>query len=108
MAVRQFTSKARFARAVKPVWDRCRRNRHRPTTERHRHPAGVIRGHCGYYGLTGNGRRLANFRLAVVKAWRRWLGRRHRGAGPSWDRFKAIPALLPLPQAKVVHSIHAT
>ena len=108
MVVRQFTSKARFARAVKSVWDWCKRNRHRPIAEQHQHLAGVIRGHCGYYGLAGNGKRLANFRLAVVNAWRRWLGQRHRGAGLSWDRFKAILALLPLPQAKVVHSIYAT
>ena len=89
-------------------WDWCKRNRHLPIAEQHGHLASVVRGHCGYYGLTGNGKRLANFRLAVVNAWRRWLGQRHRGAGLSWDRFKAILALLPLPQAKVVHSIYAT
>ena len=69
----------------------------------------MIRGHCGHFGLTGNGngKRLSHFRLEVVRAWRRWLGQRHRGPGLSRARFNAIQALFPLPQAKVVRSIYA-
>ena len=107
LVVRQVTAKDRFARAARSVWDWCKRNRHLPIAEQHRHLAGVIHGHCGYFGLTGNGKRLANFRLEAVRAWRRWLGQRHRGSRLSWDRFNAIQALFPLPQAKVVHSIYA-
>ena len=107
LVVRQITAKDRFARAVRSVWDWCKCNRHLPILEQHRHLAGVIHGHCGYFGLTGNGKRLASFRLEVVRAWRRWLGQRHRGSRLSWDRFNAIQALFPLPQAKVVHSIYA-
>ncbi|MCB9889580.1 MAG: hypothetical protein H6836_08370 [Planctomycetes bacterium] len=32
-----------------------------------------IRGHCAYYGLTGNARSLAVFRYAVLQIWRKWL-----------------------------------
>ena len=105
--VRQFTAKERFARAVKSVWNWCKEHRHMPLGDQCRHLAGVIRGHCAYYGLTGNGKRLSRFRDAVVKSWRRWLGRRHRNGRISWDRFKAILARFPLPTAKITRSIYA-
>ena len=73
--VRQFTARKRFARAVKSVWAWCKQHRHMPLGDQHRHLASVIRGHCTYYGLTGNGKRLSRFRDAVVRSWRYWLAR---------------------------------
>ncbi|MDE0209678.1 MAG: reverse transcriptase domain-containing protein, partial [Boseongicola sp.] len=106
--VRQFTAKARLARAAKSVWNWCKEHRHMPLGDQCRHLASVIRGHCAYYGLTGNGKRLSAFRTAVLRSWRRWLGRRHRDGSISWDRFNAILARFPLPKAKVTRSIYAS
>ena len=104
--VRQFTAKDRFARSVKKVWEWCKTHRHMPIGDQCRYLAAVIRGHCAYYGLTGNGKRLSAFRDAVVRSWRRWLGRRHRDGQISWNRFKTIFKLFPLPQATVTRSIY--
>ncbi len=104
--VRQFTAKDRFARAVKKVWEWCKTHRHMPIGDQCRYLTAVIRGHCAYYGLTGNGKRLSAFRDAVVRSWRRWLGRRHRDGRISWNRFKTIFKLFPLPQATVTRSIY--
>ena len=108
LVVRQFTARSRLARAVKSVWDGCKRNRHRPLAVQHRHLARVIRGHCGYYGLTGDKARLSGFRHLVTRTWRYWLSRRHRGSPMTWAQFRGILARLPLPPARVVHSIYAT
>ena len=54
--VRQITAKGRFARALKLVHDWCKRHRHLPIAAQRDHLAKVIRGHCAYYGLTGNGK----------------------------------------------------
>ena len=59
--VRGITAKSRFARAVKVVYDWCKRNRHVPLKQQQEHLSRVIRGHCGYYGLTGNSKRLSGF-----------------------------------------------
>ena len=107
LVVRQFTARSRFIRACRSAWDWCKRNRHLPIAEQHGHLASVIRGHCGYCGLTGNSYRLAAFRDAVLRSWRRWLGRRHRNGRLSWAAFNAIHSRLPLPAAKAVHSIYA-
>ena len=87
----------------------CRTRRHLPLEDQQRHLASVIRGHCAYYGVTGNSRRLARFRETVIRSWRYWLGRRHRTGGwIVWGRFSAILARFPLPTAKVTRSIYST
>ena len=78
-----------------------------PLGDQCRHLASVIRGHCAYYGLTGNGKRHSRFRAAEIRSWRRWLGRRHRNGWISWERFNATFARFPLPSAKVTRSIYA-
>ena len=71
--VRQITAKDRYARALASVTEWCRRNLHRPFREQHSHLSQVIRGHCAYYGITGNGRRIRWFHHQLVRIWRKWL-----------------------------------
>ena len=106
--VRQVTAKSRYARAVKMVHDWCRRNRHAPIAQQQEHLARIIRGHCNYYGLTGNGKRLGWFRHQVIRSWRKWLSRRHRAGRLNWDRMNELLKRHPLPPAKVMRSIYAT
>jgi len=65
-----------------------------------------LRGHFGYYGITGNGGALHRFRDAVARAWRKWLSRRTRGSSLSWDTFNRLLKRYPLPPALVVHSVY--
>lgn len=104
--VRQFTAKGRLARAINVVWGWCKNHRHQPLENQQRHLALVIRGHCNYYGLTGNSKQLTRFREAVVRIWRRWLGRRSRDGTINWKKFNAIFARFPLPKAMVMRSIY--
>ena len=106
--VRRVTAKSRYARAVKMVYDWCKRNRHAPLAQQQEHLARVIRGHCNYYGLTGNGKRLAWFRNQVIRTWRKWLSRRRRAGHLTWDRMNELLRRHPLPPAKVTRSIYAT
>ncbi len=108
MVVRQFTARSRYRRAVKAVWQWCKHHRHRPLEDQQRHLASVIRGHCNYYGLTGNGKLLSRFRDAVVRSWRRWLGRRHRDGRLSWDKMSILLRHHPLPYTKVMRSIYVS
>ena len=104
--VRQVTAKDRSARAARKVWEWCKTHRHMPIGGQCRYLTAVIRGHCAYYGLTGNGKRLSGFRTVVVRSWRYWLGRRHRNGRITWDRYNAILKLFPLPHATVTRSIY--
>ena len=106
--VRQFTAKRRYARALKAVNEWCRRHRHEPLEAQREHLARMLRGHCNYYGLTGNGNRLSAYRYELTRIWRKWLSRRSRKSRVDWASMNALLRQHPLPPARVVHSIYAT
>ena len=64
----------------------------------------MIRGHCAYYGLTGNGQRLEWFRYQVIRIWRTWLARRSRLRCLNWDRMADILKRHPLPPVTFTRS----
>ena len=101
--VRQITAKDRYARALAAVTEWCRQNLHRPFREQHAHLTRMLRGHCAYYGITGNGRRIRWHYHQVVRIWKKWLGRRGRHSHLPWSRFRAMLAKYPLPPALIVH-----
>ena len=105
--VRQITAKSRLARAVKTVYEWCKNNRHQPLSDQQAHLAQAIRGHCAYYGLTGNSKSVAVFRHEVARSWRKALSRRSRTGRVNWQQMNALLARFPLPQAKVMRSIYA-
>ena len=105
--LRQVTAKKRFARALQSAKAWCKRHRHAPLAAQQARLASVIRGHCNYYGITGNSKRLSQFRHEVVCIWKKWLSRRSRKSRVNWERMARILQTYPLPPAKVVRSIYA-
>jgi len=105
--VYQTTAKDRYARALASVSEWCGRNRHRSFREQHARLSQVIRGHCAYYGITGNGRRIRWYHHQVERIWRKWLSRRGRHGNVPWSRFRAMLARSPLPAALIVHKYAA-
>jgi group II intron reverse transcriptase/maturase len=101
--VRQITAKDRYARALAAVTEWCRRNLHRPVRDQHAHLSRVIRGHCAYYGRTGNSRRIGWYRHRLQRIWKKWLARRGRQSNLTWERFNAMLARRPLPPARIIH-----
>lgn len=108
MAVQRKTSASRFRRALKRVAQWCREHRHLPVRDQHKTLRKKLRGHYGYYGITGNARMLVKFFYAVKGVWRRWLNRRSDSAKMRWERFKRLLQRYPLPRAQVVQSALAT
>lgn len=104
--IRQRTAKDRFSRALVALDDWCRRARHRPVVEQHKALVQKLRGHYQYYGVTGNWRRLANFRYQVMGIWRKWLNRRSQRGGMTWERFYRLERRLPLPHPHIAHSAY--
>jgi len=98
------TEKGRFGRAMKKIAEWCRVNHHIPIGDQHRILSQKLLGHYAYYGISGNYQRLQSFLFEVEKVWRKWLGRRHRGHGIPWQRFRGLRQRYRLPAARVVHS----
>ena len=103
--VKRKTSPGRMERGVRAIAQWCRRNRHRPLDEQQRVLSQKLRGHCAYYGITGNSSSLSAFRMRVHRTWRSWLSRRNRERSMTWDRFKRLLERYPLPPAIAIHSV---
>ena len=74
--VKPKTARQRVSRGLKRIAEWCRRNRHRPVAEQHKELCQKLRGHFAYYGITGNGLWLKQFRQGVRRIWQKWLHRR--------------------------------
>jgi RNA-directed DNA polymerase len=104
--VKRKTSDDRFRRAVRSVTEWCRRNRHEPVRDQRQTLCLKLRGHYGYYGITGNFAALSRFQRCVQDAWFKWLNRRDQGRHITWQKF--VDVLVPsLPRPRVVHSVYA-
>ena len=102
------TSRKRLNRALKRVNEWCRDNRHEKLSRQVEKLGLKLKGHFGYYGITGNLRSLEEFRWRVIRQWRYWLNRRDREHGSMpWERMKRLLDFWYLPAAKVVHSVFA-
>lgn len=102
--VKRKTSASRLSRGLRAINEWCRDHRHEPLAEQQQALSQKVRGHCAYYGITGNSNCLSAFRLWVVRTWRYWLSRRNRERGMTWDRFNRLLARYPLPAAVAIHS----
>jgi len=104
--VRRKTASKRFTAAVRRVRWWCRRNRHLPVEAQHEALCRKLRGHYGYFGITGNHTALEHFLQAVYGVWRYWLDNRSQRAQMTWGRFARLRKRYPLPPPRVVHSVY--
>jgi group II intron reverse transcriptase/maturase len=104
--IKRKTAMKRLRRAMKLLWRWCQYNRHMGILEQHRKLCSKLRGHYQYYGIRCNFRMLERVYFLVRRAWRRWLGRRHRSGHISVEKFKStIEAAFPLPRPRIIHNI---
>ena len=99
----QFTAKERFARTLKVFLQQCRRMMHWPLKTQHARLCRMLKGHYGYFGITGNYRRLMRLHHEVRRLWRRWLARRSSKSYLTWERFERALTRWALPPPRIVH-----
>ena len=104
--VKQKTAASRIRRTLKAANAWCRANRHRPIRDQHQILCQKLRGHYGYFGITGNSACLGSVYQAVKRLWCKWLRRRsYAAAKRGWPRwFDLINHHYPLPPPVAVHS----
>lgn len=103
--IRRRTMRSRLARAIRRIWEWCRDHRHMPIAEQCKALGQKLRGHYGYFGITGNYEALERFHEAVKRAWRKWLGRRSQRGRIRWKRFDQLLSHHCLPPPRAVHSV---
>lgn len=106
--VGQKTMSSRLTRAIRSVAAWCRRYRHTKVKWQHMVLSRKIRGHYGYYGITGNSDALKSFYRQATRTWRKWLERRSQRGRMNWERFNRLLKRYPLPTPVVARSIYRT
>lgn len=95
--IKQKTAKGRFQRALKRITEWCKEHRHMPVRKQQQGLALKLRGHYGYFGITGNSRAVSRFSHWVRGIWRKWLDRRSQQRHMPWERFGQFLKRYPLP-----------
>jgi group II intron reverse transcriptase/maturase len=106
LVVKRKTAPSRFTRALRKVNEWLRTHSHWRIAEQQKALGAKLRGHYGFYGVTGNVSALKRFADEVRRVWRKWLNRRSQRRKMPWDRFQRLLNRYPLPPPRVVHSIY--
>ena len=100
--VKRKTQRQRAIRKLKELRQAMKRRRHEKMRVQRDWLAAVLRGHYGYYGITGNSRWLWRFHDQVKAAWLQALRRRSQRPHLPWRRFHALLAVFPLPPPRIM------
>jgi RNA-directed DNA polymerase len=65
--------------------------------------AAKLRGHYGYYGVSGNSRMIGRFGYVTIRAVKKWLNRRSQRKSFNWKQLNAYLSHYPLPRPHIVH-----
>jgi hypothetical protein len=103
--VKQRTAKDRFRRALKRVGDWCREHRHDGVRAQQTALTQKLRGHFGYFGITGNFEAIRRFFRKVTEAWRKWLSRRSHRASMPWSQMERLLERYPLPKPRIMRPL---
>jgi group II intron reverse transcriptase/maturase len=101
--VKQFTAKDRLARSLKAFNQQCRLMRHWPLELQRERLCQMLNGHYGYFGISGNGRRLGKLHFRVRRLWYAWLSRRSWKSFLTWEKYERVLWRFPLPLPRIVH-----
>lgn len=102
--VKRKTASDRSTRFLRQLNQWCQDNRHAPLAWQHAQLLSKLRGHSGYYGITGNSRSLSSLHHWVKRIWCKWLNRRSRTSHLTWERFNLLLERYPLPNPRVCHA----
>jgi len=101
--VKRKTAKKKLNRSMKAIWKWCRNNRHMNIKEQWELLNSKLRGHYQYYGVRSNYKSLEAYYEYLMKAWKRWLGRRSRDGYISYAKFERMLEKYPLLLPQIVH-----
>lgn len=100
------TARGRLTRAMCAINQWCRDNRHLALDKQWQALKIKLRGHYGYYGISGNSRQLNKFRENVRRYWFKWLNRKGKRACLDWEAYVQILKRFPLPMPSITVKLY--
>jgi len=96
------TMSKRFTAKLKVYKEWLKANRTLPTADIMKLTAAKLRGHFAYYGVTDNSKSIRNFAYQVLLILFKWLNRRGKRGCYTWEKFKKLLKLFPLPKPRIL------
>jgi group II intron reverse transcriptase/maturase len=106
--VKRKTQATRMVRKLKDLRVEMRKRWHVPVPEQYAWLCRVLRGHYDYYGVIFNARALRQFYRLVMRIWLKAMKRRDRKNKVSWQQFKRLLVIYPLPKPTIHQPWHGT
>lgn len=103
--IKKQTARKRRNRFMRMLWKWCKESRHDPLRMQHETLCSKLRGFYQYFGVRSNFKVLEVVYEYAIKAWRHWLGKRHRDGRISHEKFRRTLMTYPLPLPRIVHNI---
>ena len=103
--IKKKTARKRRNRFMRILWSWCKANMHKTLREQHETLCSKLKGYYQYFGVRGNYKVLEVVYEYALKAWKHWLGRRHRNGKLSFRKFSSLLVRYPLPKPRIVHNI---
>jgi hypothetical protein len=103
--IKKQTARKRRNRFMRMLWSWCKDSRHDPISLQHAMLCSKLRGFYQYFGVRGNYKVLEVVYEYAQRAWKHWLGRRHRDGRISHEKFRRTLKAYPLPRPRIVHNI---
>lgn len=100
--VLRHTISKRLIAKLKVLKDELRRRLHWPVPKVGKWLRVVVLGHCRYYGLPGNSRKLESFVYHLTHLWFKTLRRRSQRHKINWDRMNRLAARW-IPSPRICH-----
>ena len=88
LGVRTSKKKLKSKQQAAKAWLKEQKNK--PIVSTLKSLALVMRGHCNYYGISGNSKDIRSFHLYLITATYRMLTRRSQKSKLTWDKFRRI------------------
>jgi len=102
--MRHNTKKKSLSKAIRKIWEHCRRHMHNELASQQAALNRRLVGHYNFYGVVGNYRQLNKLYRRARSAWRYWLNRRTRGNPMPWETFEKVLRKYPLRSPYIPHS----
>lgn len=92
------TRSARLRKALVAISEWCRSHMHYSLKLQHAGLSAKLRGHFGYFAVSGNGKKVYELLQRATRIWFYWLRRRSNRCRPTWEWFGRYLATYPLPK----------
>lgn len=102
--IKRKTASSRMRQGLARMKEWISRHRHLKLSVQHAALSAKLRGHYGYFGITGNSQALWRYQTWVERMWQKWLGRRG-GRHHNWEKMQRIFGRYRLPDPRIHHAI---